>query len=133
MSQGSPLLPARIQRMSAASHPAPTPASPTPLATESSDDRRQIAARTLGDALLLGIVGDAVLRVSSWGANMTVWALAIVLAMVTLARRRYDALPMDARWVLLPAIALSLMFSWRDTESLTVYNTLALAGTLALL
>lgn len=101
--------------------------------TDAHDERRQLAARALGDALLLGIVGDALLRVPSWGANMTVWSVAIVLAMITLARRRSDALPADARWLLLPAIALSLMFAWRDADSLAAYNTLALIGTFGLL
>jgi hypothetical protein len=105
----------------------------TSALADAHDERRQLAARALGDALLLGIVGDALLRVPSWGANMTVWSVAIVLAMITLARRRSDALPADARWLLLPAIALSLMFVWRDADSLAAYNTLALIGTFGLL
>ena len=119
--------------MSPASIPTAAPESPLSQTTDASDERRRLAARTLGDALLLGIVGDALLRVPSWGANMTVWSLAILLAMVTLARRRYDTIPNDARWLLLPALALSVMFSWRDSEPLAVYNTLTIIGTLALL
>ena len=64
---------------------------------------------------------------------MTVWSLAIVLAMVTLARRRQDAIPADARWLLVPAVAISIMFLWRNEEALAAYNTLVLLGTLALL
>ena len=119
--------------MSAPFTPTTEPSVRSSLSAEASDDRRRLAARTLGEALLLGIVGDALLRVPSWGANMTVWSIAIVLAMVTLARRRYDALPADARWLAIPAIALSLLFVWRDAGDLAAYNTLALIGTLALL
>jgi len=64
---------------------------------------------------------------------MTLWALAIVVAMLTLARRRYDSLPSEARWIAVPAIAIALAFVWRDSNSLVGYNTLALIGTLALL
>jgi len=64
---------------------------------------------------------------------MAIWSIALVAAVVTLARRRYEALPADARWLLMPALALSLLFMWRDSSSLTAYNTLAFFGTLALL
>ena len=119
--------------MTASSANQPTSTSSTPLALDTAEERARLAGRTLGDALLLGIVGDALLRVSSWGANMTAWSIAIVLAMVTLARRRSEPLSPDARWLLVPAIALSLMFVLRDSEELVAYNTLTLIGTLALL
>jgi uncharacterized protein DUF4153 len=101
-------------------------------AVDAHDQRRRLAARTLADALLLGIVGDALLRVPVWGANLTLWSLATIVAMVTLVRRRHDGIPLDARWLLIPAIAISVMFAWRDAEELAAYNTLALIGTLAL-
>jgi len=97
------------------------------------DERRQLASRILADALLLGIVGDALLRVPSWGANLAIWSVGIVAALLTLARRRHDSVPEDARWVSAPAIVLGLMFVWRDAASLAVYNALALAATLLVL
>jgi hypothetical protein len=100
---------------------------------DATDDRARLAARTLADALLLGIVGDAILRVPTWGANMTVWSIAIVAAMITLARRRYEVVPGDARWLLVPALALSVLFSLRNSEYLVAYNTLTFFATLALL
>jgi hypothetical protein len=119
--------------MSAASFEPPVARSSAALALDPTEDRPRLAARTLADALLLGIVGDAILRVPAWGANMTVWSVAIVAAMITLARRRYETVPGDARWLLFPALALSVLFAWRGAESLIAYNTLALFGTLGLL
>lgn len=119
--------------MSGASLPTPPPAPTTPLTSDATDERRQLAARVLTDALLLGAVGDALLRAGALGVNMAVWSLAIVAALFTLARRRHDSVPFDARWLAIPAIVLSLMFAWRDAESLAVFNTLALIGTFALL
>lgn len=113
----------------AASQPT-EPASGSPHLAE---ERRRLAPRVLADALLLGIVGDALLRVSSSGANLTIWSIGMVVALATLARRRHDALPTDARWLALPAVALALMFLWRDSASLAAYNVLALVGTFALL
>jgi hypothetical protein len=52
---------------------------------------------------------------------------------VTLARRRHDAIPAEARWLILPAVAIAMLFAWRDSSSLAAYNVLAVAGTIALL
>ena len=121
------------RHMPATSAEVPTHQSPPALTLDTTEERARLAARALTDALLLGLVGDAILRVPSWGANMAIWSLAIVAAVVTLARRRYEALPADARWLLIPALALSLLFVWRDSDSLIAYNTLTFFGTLALL
>src|SRR5262252_5498062 len=75
------------------------------FALDMTEERARLAARALADALLLGLVGDAILRVSSWGTNMAIWSIAIVAAVVTLARRRYETLPSDAQWLLIPAVA----------------------------
>ena len=119
--------------MSAASLPPALATSPVPSSTDGNAERGRLAARTLGDALLLGVVGDALLRVPSWGANMTVWSLAIIAAMFTLARRRPTPSSPDAYWLAIPAVAISIMFVWHGSASLAAYNVLALAGTLALL
>ena len=103
-----------------------------PTTSLTTEERQQLAVRVLADAILLGIVGDALLRVSSWGANLTLWSLGIVAAVLTLARRRHDTLP-PSTWLAAPAAALGLTFIWRDSAELAVYNALALAATLALL
>src|SRR5688500_13234638 len=118
------------ETMRGASAGAPPPSAPDAGLT--TDERRQLAVRTLADALLLGIVGDALLRVSSWGANLTLWSIGIIAAVLTLARRRHETLP-AATWIAAPAAALGLMFVWRDSAELAVYNAVALAATLALL
>ena len=100
---------------------------------ESREDRSRLAARVLVDAVLLGALGDALLRATPWGVNLTIWALALIAALVLLARRRHEELSPDARWLLAPAVALTLAFAWRGAESLTFYNAVAFAGTLALL
>jgi hypothetical protein len=105
----------------------------TAITPEALEERSRLASRVLTDALLLGVVGDAVLRVNGFGANMAGWSIAIVVALFTLARRRNEPIPTDAKWLAIPAVAIALMFFLRDEEGVTVYNVLALAGTLALL
>ena len=126
--------------MSAAEHPsarqspAVPPESPTAvLDAPEADERRALAARMLVDALLLGVVGDALLRVESWGANMALWSGGMVVALLTLARRRYDTIGTETRWLAIAAIALSVLFAWRDSGQLAAYNTLALLGTISLI
>jgi hypothetical protein len=108
-------------------------ATSAPLAFDAPDERRQLATRILGEALLLGVVGDALMRAPAPGANLTVWTVAVLVALVTLARRRHDSIPLDARWLIAPTLAIAALFTWRASESLTVYNILAAIGTLALL
>lgn len=112
--------------------PAPLTAA-APVSHEALEARSNLAVRVLTDALLLGIVGDALLRVTGWGANMATWAIAIVVALFTLARRRNEPLPRETKWLAVPAVTIALLFLLRDEEGITVYNVLALAGTLALL
>jgi len=120
--------------MSSASLRPPSPAPATVAASsEALEERRQLASRVLTDALLLGIVGDALLRGEAMGANMLAMSIAMVAALFTLARRRHDVVPAEARWLAVPVIALALMYLWRDAESLAAYNTLVLLGTFALL
>jgi len=116
----------------AASAPTSPPLPGTTLVSDAADERRRLASRVLVDALLLGVVGDALLR-AAWGANMAIWSVAILVALFTLARRRHETVPADARWLAIPAVALSLMYAWRDADSLAAYNTLALIGTFGLL
>jgi len=105
--------------------PTAMPAVPAATSLDVSDERRHLATRVLGDAILLGVVGDAIMRSSTLGANMSVWTVAVVLALITLARRRHDAMPAEARWLLAPTVAIALLFAWRQSESLAAYNALA--------
>lgn len=100
---------------------------------ETADERARLAARVLLDAVLLGALGDALLRGEGVGVNLTIWAAAIVAALLSLARRRQETLPREAVWLACPAIAIALAFAWRAAEDLAFFNIVGLLGTLALL
>ena len=135
MSQPRPLfLPGPCPHASALD-PAPRIASATP---RRSSARRQRGApplrpAALGDALLLGIVGDALLRVSSGAPQHDRLVRRVRRAVSRSARRRHDSIPLDARWLIAPTLAIAALFTWRASESLAAYNILAAVGTLALL
>jgi hypothetical protein len=118
--------------------PAPDPAISSALdqpplgSGDVAEERQRLASRVLADALLLGVVGDALLRVAPWGANITLWSVGIVVALLTLARRRDEGIPVETRWLAATACGLGLLFSWRDSGPLAFYNAVALLATVSL-
>jgi hypothetical protein len=77
-------------------------------------------------ALLLGVLGDGLLRATPWGLNVLLWTGAIVSAMVVmLSRWRRRALASGGHFLLLSAILFAAAFAWRDSRTL---NFLAGAG-----
>ena len=85
-------------------------------------------------ALLLGVLGDALLRAMPWGLNLSLWSGALALALlVLLLRGRNLALAADGRWLLLPLAFFSAAFAWRDSLTLKTLDALALLAVFSLL
>lgn len=78
-------------------------------------------------ALLLGSLGDALLRATPWGLNVSLWtgALAVALLML-LARGRLHALAGEGGWLALPLLFFSASFAWRDSLTLQILDGAAL-------
>lgn len=83
-------------------------------------------------ALLLGLLGDVLLRAEPWGLNLSLWVAALVAAFVALARRRRVASNEDGRWLLPCALAFAAAFAWRDSATLKTLDALAVLVLLAL-
>lgn len=78
-------------------------------------------------ALLLSILGDALLRATPWGLNISLWSGALAVALVALlVRGRSKALAGEGRWLLLPLVFFSVGFAWRDSLTLNTLSALAL-------
>ena len=78
-------------------------------------------------ALLLGILGDALLRATPWGLNASLWSGALAVALLALlVRGRSKALAGEGRWLLLPLFFFSVAFAWRDSLTLNILSALAL-------
>lgn len=85
-------------------------------------------------ALLLGILGDALLRATPWGLNVSLWTGALALAVLALlARGRSHALAGEGGWLALPLIFFSASFAWRDSLTLQILDGLALLITFSLI
>lgn len=84
--------------------------------------------KILEAAVLLGVLGDGLLRARPWGLNVLLWAVALagaLLLSLTCWRRR--AVTGGGHWLLLAALLCASAFAWRDSLTL---NYLAGAGML---
>jgi hypothetical protein len=97
-----------------------------------------IAARTrlgleiLAAALILGVLGDVLLRAMPWGLNVTICAAALVAAGLLLVRRHHLVPGPDAPWLALTIVLLGAAFMRRDAEALAQFDVIGLLIALSL-
>ncbi|HYG11823.1 MAG TPA: DUF4173 domain-containing protein [Pyrinomonadaceae bacterium] len=99
------------------------------------NNRTKLGLNILEAALLLGVLGDALLRQTPWGLNVFLWTGALVAAMYALhvrsgGRASWRA---DGGWLLLPIGFFAAAFAWRDSATLKLLDGLALFVAFALL
>ena len=97
------------------------------------NQRTKLGLTVLGAALLLGVLGDLLLRATPWGLNVLLWTSALGATVVALqARRRGAGWRGDSAWLLAPLGCFAAAFAWRDSTTLNVLDALALMVALAL-
>lgn len=97
------------------------------------NERTKRGLEVLEAAVLLGILGDALLRGTPWGLNVSLWSGALALALLMLlVRGRSPALRAEGRWLWLPLIFFSAGFAWRDSLTLKTLDGLALLATFSI-
>lgn len=85
-------------------------------------------------ALLLGVMGDVLLRATPWGVNVMLWVGVLVLAFTALILRwKSKLLKEEGRWLVLPVLFFAAAFAWRDSMTLKALDFLALLLALALI
>jgi hypothetical protein len=95
-------------------------------------NRTRIGLEILGTGLVLGVLGDSLLRAMPWGLNVTLCAVALTAAAALLVRR-YGITPgPDAPWLGLTVVLLGAAFMRRDSEALAQFNVIAMIIALAL-
>jgi hypothetical protein len=99
------------------------------------NNRTKLGLNILEAALLLGVLGDALLRETPWGLNVPLWTGALAAAMYALhARGEAPAAGRaDGSWLWLPVFFFAAAFAWRDSATLKLLDGLALFAALALL
>jgi Domain of unknown function (DUF4173) len=98
-------------------------------------NRTKLGLNVLEAALLLGVLGDALLRQTPWGVNVFLWSGALLVAMYALHARwgRESLRRMEGVWLVLPIVFFAAAFAWRDSPTLKLLDGLALFVAFALL
>ena len=98
------------------------------------NEKTKTGLEILEAALLLGILGDVLLRETPFGLNVLLFVGALVAAMLMLTLRRRSEV-LNAPTIVLHAalILFAAMFVWRDSAELKALDTLAIITILGLL
>ncbi|MBA2735270.1 MAG: DUF4173 domain-containing protein [Pyrinomonadaceae bacterium] len=98
------------------------------------NERTKTGLEILQAAVLLGILGDVLLRATPWGLNVFLFIGALAAAMLMLVRRRKREVWNKQTMLLHGAlIFFAAMFVWRDSAELKIFDTLAILTILAVL
>lgn len=98
------------------------------------NERTKTGLAILEAAILMGVLGDALLRETPWGLNVFLWIGTLVAAMLMLAvRRRSEPLNKQTIALHVALVFCAAMFVWRDSMELKLLNSLAILTILSLL
>ncbi len=98
------------------------------------NERTKTGLEILQAAVLLGILGDILLRQTPWGLNVLLFVGAFVAAFVMLVwRHRSEFWNKQTIALNLALVFFAAMFVWRDSMELKIYDTLAILTILAVL
>lgn len=92
------------------------------------DERNRLGVRILIVALVLGILGDTLLRGVPWGINFTLWVLMLSAFTAALGWRTHT-FQNGGHSLLALLLLFALAFAWRDSLSLNLLSVLALLVT----
>ena len=80
----------------------------------------------------LGLLGDLLLRNGTVGLNGTLWVSAVLAGLLLLSRQMGVPLAGDGRWLVVPALLLTVSYTWHDSEPLMLFSTLGLLACMVL-
>ena len=96
------------------------------------DDRTRLGLGLLLTALLVGLLGDVLLRATPWGVNILLWTIVVAAGSVLLMRFGGVAAAGEGRWLVPVALLFAAGFAWRDSPAVAALNLLALLAAAAL-
>jgi hypothetical protein len=92
----------------------------------------KLALTILFASLILGLLGDVLLRATPWGLNAALWIAALALSLGAIAQWQAVQLTGGGRWLIAPAVLFAASLAWRDSFTLRACNFLAVLIALAL-
>jgi hypothetical protein len=96
------------------------------------DERTKLGLGVLGAALVLGSLGDWLLRATPWGINVLLWVAVLAGGAVALSRWGRLAVAGGARWLVPVAVLFAAGVAWRDSPVVASLNVLAVLVALSL-
>lgn len=93
--------------------------------------RDRLALALCAAAVALGVLGDVFFDQQPLGLNAGVWAIAFVVALVTLLRIGHIPLHQGRRLMAAPLLLFAALLAWRDSPLLQAVNLFAIAGAFA--
>jgi hypothetical protein len=88
-------------------------------------ERTRIGLGVLGAALVLGGLGDALLRATPWGVNFLLWVAVLVGIAVLLAKSGRVPLEGEGRWMVVVAVVFAAGVVLRDSPVVVLLDVLA--------
>ena len=96
------------------------------------DSQTRLGLELFGAALVLGVLGDQLLRVGPWGLNAFVWIGCFVAVSFGLVLRWRAGFAQASLWFVLPLCGLAVLYLVRDAAVLKLVNMVALLAALSL-
>jgi hypothetical protein len=94
--------------------------------------RTRLGLGLLASALLLGFLGDELLRATPLGLNLFLWVTALVLVLIALSRWGGAPLTASRRWMIPTLVLFSALVVWRDSTWLVALNLFAIIVALSI-
>lgn len=98
--------------------------------TESMTEKTWLGVWCVGAALVLGALGDVLLRGVPWGINVFLWTAALTAFIVAPLALRGAS--WTGRWMLFAALLFAAFLAWRDSGFLAFLNVCAVLACLSL-
>jgi hypothetical protein len=96
------------------------------------DERTKLGLGVLGAALVLGSLGDWLLRATPWGINFLLWVAVLAGAAVALSRWGRMEVTGGGRYLVPVAVLFAAAVAWRDSPVVASLNVLAVLVALSL-
>jgi hypothetical protein len=96
------------------------------------DERTKLGLGVLGAALVLGLLGDLLLRATPWGINAFLWVATLAGAAVVLSRWGRLEVAGGGRWLVPVAVFFAAALAWRDSPVVATLDVLAVLVALSL-
>jgi Domain of unknown function (DUF4173) len=96
------------------------------------DERAKLGLGVLGAALVLGALGDWLLRATPWGINVLLWVAVLAGSAVALSRWGRLEVVGEGRWLAPVTILFAGAVAWHDSPVVVSLNVLAVLAALSL-